>query len=302
MDGGTATTASAQADELARFHELLDPLARLSQDGSARLPEDENGAWEAATGALVAGVDDPVEAEETIATFARVLWSAPAWSEPAANIATALLARVINWREPSRRDGLELARVFAERALALDPGSTPARAAIARVAVATGDVMAAEKAAARLPGGEAVTLSVRSEIRAARGDLRQAIDLRETQLASEKRPAELRAARLHLADLLQADGQLDRAIANYRAVVALNPDFAPARLALAKLLRQTGHRLEALAEAESAQLLGSDDGQALVAETAAELDRDSFEWFRELLLTARDGDTMSWCPDVATAT
>jgi tetratricopeptide (TPR) repeat protein len=292
-------SGAALSAELARYEEMLAPLIDLASDGPATLPPDERAPWEHALATLRGYHGDHLDLEEAVAAFARALWTASGWEEPPARIAEALLIRSKHWRQTERDIALGLATRFAQRAFALNATSPVARSAYARVKLAQGALAEAEKASALLPSESVASAAVRAEIAEARGDRDQAIALRELQVSLEADPKAVRDARNKLGLLYHAAGRVEDAIQAHRRNLEVHPDYSWGHVNLASALEAKGELFEAYRSVESALVLGLGEASPYLDELAAELDRRSLARFKTLLRSGRDGDVIDLCPPAA---
>lgn len=284
------------AQELQRYRDLLGPLEQMNTTGNSALPDDERESWERAVASSGPEHDDPIEIEESIATFARVLWSSPGWVEPPARIAAALSARTRRMSEPHRSAALDLAEQFAARATRIDSSAVLARLATVELRLLRGDLQQAEKAAALLPSKSPAALGLRSELAEARARYGDAISLLHEQIEHESSPATIRSARRRIAGLHRTAGELDQAIDVLRASLTEYPDHGPSRRDLGLMLREHDALLDAFSELENAVVLGQSEAGHDLEEVAAELDRRSLSRFRKTLWSSEDGETLDLCP------
>jgi TolB-like protein/DNA-binding winged helix-turn-helix (wHTH) protein/Tfp pilus assembly protein PilF len=199
--------------------------------------------------------------DDAIACFKEAIAADPTYALAYAGLADcyALLGAAEYGAQPPR-EALPRARAAAARALELDPSLAEAHASLGLVQrIYDWDRAAAEGSLRRAielaPGyasahqwyGEMLAESGRS--REAEGEIRRALDLDPLSLVINA----------DLGLLAYYEGDFDRAGGHYRALLAMEPHFVPARLGLALTLTQQRNLAGALAELDEAARLAPDE-------------------------------------------
>jgi tetratricopeptide (TPR) repeat protein len=165
------------------------------------------------------------------------------------------------------RQSLSLARLNADRALALDPGSGEAHGALAGVQLFHDHDFAAALATAR----RAVALNPSHVMsRVVLGDVLWVFDqageaMEQIETALRLDPLDL-GINMNVGDFLVFAGRFEEAVAALERLLQINPNFLPGRLRLAKALAFAGDR--AGAEAELTVVAASAAGPMALETTA----------------------------------
>jgi TolB-like protein/predicted Ser/Thr protein kinase len=165
------------------------------------------------------------------------------------------------------RQALSLARINAERALALDPGSGAALGALASVQAFHdhdfGVALATARRAVDLNPSHLMSRVVLGDLLWIHDRDREAME--QIEAAHRLDPLDL-GINMNVGDFLVFGDRLDEAVSAYRHLLQLNPHFLPGHIRLAKALSFVGDRRGVHTELET---LGASAPEPVLLETSA---------------------------------
>jgi TolB-like protein/class 3 adenylate cyclase len=170
---------------------------------------------------------------------------APAWDELARNFRNKASVGLV-----PNSEGYARAREAYEKALAIDPNYAPGHAGLGYVAMANNDFVSAAKQFERALALDPSNLDVLRDsafFLQSLGRIQEALAVKEAVVRRD--PVNVRSLN-NLGDSQRFTGQFDAAIATFRSVLSLSPDYGGAHYGICEAMLLKGDAAAALAETE----------------------------------------------------